>query len=231
MTPLRAVEACVFDAYGTLFDVNAAARHRRADLGDRADALAELWRAKQLQYTWLRSLMGRYADFWQVTSDALDYALAALDLRDAALRERLLDLYRTLDAYPDVAPTLERLGAAGRRTAILSNGSPAMLAAAVAHAGLADRLDAVLSVDEVGIYKPHPDVYRLAVDRLALAPARIAFVSANAWDVAGAAAFGFQAVWLNRSGGQSECLPAQPAAEIAALSEFPALLAPADGEP
>jgi 2-haloacid dehalogenase len=223
LTKLR-VDACVFDAYGTLFDVNSAARDARDLLGEQWQPLADLWRARQLQYTWLRSLMGRHADFWQVTGDALDFAMASLGLDDAALRERLMRLYLELAAYPDVAEALARLKAGGRKLAILSNGSPAMLAAAVAKAGIAPLLSAVLSVEEVGIYKPHPSVYRLAVERLAVAPERICFVSSNAWDAHAAKAFGFRVVWCNRFGQRAERIPERPDAEVDTLAALPELL-------
>src|SRR5580658_4144950 len=163
---LHLIEACVFDAYGTLFDVNSAARSAQDSLGEKWQPLAELWRSKQLQYTWLRGLAGRHADFWQVTADALDFALSTLKLEDPALRARLMNLYLALSTYPEVPDTLQRLTAAGMKLAILSNGSPAMLAAAVANAGLAGQFDAVLSVEDVKVYKPHPSVYRLACERL-----------------------------------------------------------------
>jgi len=218
------IGACVFDAYGTLFDFNAAAERCRDALGDQADPLSALWRTKQLQYTWLRSLMGHHIYFWQVTSDALDYALATLGIEDDALRKRLLDCYKTLDAYPEVKGMLEALRAAGMKTAILSNGSPDMLASAVGSAGLGDLLDAVLSVEDVGIYKPHPSVYGLAVDRLGVESARICFMSSNAWDANGAAAYGFKVVWVNRFGQTAERLPGDPAAEIVTLEALPGLL-------
>ena len=218
------IGACVFDAYGTLFDVAAAAERCRAALGDAAGPLAALWREKQLQYTWLRGLMGEHADFWQVTGEALDYAMGALSLDDRDLRVRLMDLYLALDAYAEVEPVLKRLKAAGMKTAILSNGSPKMLAAAVASAGLADSLDAVLSVEEVGVFKPHPDVYRLGVDRLGLPAAEMAFHSANAWDAAAAAHFGYRAVWINRFGQPPERMPGTPAAELDSLDGVADLL-------
>ena len=218
------IGACVFDAYGTLFDVAAAAERCRAALGDAAGPLAALWREKQLQYTWLRGLMGEHADFWQVTGEALDYAMGALSLDDRDLRAQLMDLYLALDAYAEVEPALKRLKAAGMKTAILSNGSPKMLAAAVESAGLADSLDAVLSVEEVGVFKPHPDVYRLGVDRLGLPAAEMAFHSANAWDAAAAAHFGYRAVWINRFGQPPERMPGTPAAELDSLDGVADLL-------
>jgi 2-haloacid dehalogenase len=176
-TALSGIRACVFDAYGTLFDFASAAARCRDVLGDRAGQLTALWRDKQLQYTWLRALQGRHADFWQVTGDALDFALETLGLGDPPLRARLMDFYRTLDVFPEVPAMLGQLKAAGLKTAILSNGSPDMLAAAVSKAGIGELLDAVLSVELVGVYKPHPKVYQLAVDRLAVPPAAISFQS------------------------------------------------------
>jgi 2-haloacid dehalogenase len=224
MATLTGISACVFDAYGTLFDVNAAVARCREQIGPKADQLAELWRAKQLQYSWLRSLMRRYADFWQVTGQALDYAMASVGLNDPVLRARLMDLYQTLDAYADAAPCLQRIKAAGFKTAILSNGSKAMLASAVDSAHLAPLLDAVLSVDEVGIFKPDFSVYRLVTDRLDVAPAAVCFVSSNGWDAHAAADFGFQVAWANRAGLPRENLPGTLAAEIGSLAELPALL-------
>lgn len=222
--PLSGIGACVFDAYGTLFDVNAAAARCRDALGDKAEPLAVLWRQKQIQYSWLRSLMARHADFWQVTGEALDFAMETFGLSDGHLRARLMECYRRLDAYPDAAHLLKRLKAAGMPTAILSNGSPEMLADAVDSAGLGAFLDAVLSIEAAGIYKPHPSVYQLAVDRLGVSPGRICFLSSNGWDAHGAASFGFKVVWVNRARQASERLPGVPAGEIGALSELPALL-------
>lgn len=218
------IGACVFDAYGTLFDVHSAVRRGGGALGDKADGVSALWRQKQLEYTWLRSLMGAHADFWQVTGESLDYALAAHGISDAKLRARLMDLYLSLDAYPDVAEALKRLRAGGKTTAILSNGAPKMLEAAVASAGLTELVGAVLSVEDVGIYKPDRRVYQLAVERMRVSPRRICFVSTNAWDACGAAYFGFRVAWMNRFGQQPERLPGAPAAVIGTLSELPALL-------
>ena len=218
------IGACVFDAYGTLFDVHSAVRRGGAALGDKADKVSTLWRQKQLEYTWLRSLMGAHADFWQVTSEGLDYALAANGIKDRKLRARLLDLYLSLDAYPDVADALTRLRAGGKKTAILSNGTPKMLDAAIASAGLTELLDAALSIEDVGIYKPDRRVYQLAVERMGVAPGRICFVSTNAWDANGAAYFGFQVAWMNRFGQTPERLPGKPSAVIESLNELPALL-------
>lgn len=222
------VRACVFDAYGTLFDASAATARTRDELGDRADALATLWRSKQLEYSWLRSLRGDYVDFWHVTGQSLDYALGVLGLRDPALRSRLMELYFVLDAFPDVRDALAAIKNAGLKTAILSNGSPSMLTAAVHRACLEDLLDAVISVDPVRIYKPHPTVYQLAVDRLKLPAERICFVSANYWDASGAALFGFRAIWINRAGAMPDALPGEPEHEIDSLAALPALLGAGD---
>ncbi len=221
---LAGIEACVFDAYGTLFDYASAAAGCRDLLGDKAERLTALWRDKQLQYSWLRAVQGRHADFWQVTGDALDFALEALRLREGGLRERLMNLYLTLAAFPEVPHVLRSLKAAGLRIAILSNGSPSMLRAVVDSASLGDLLDLTLSVEEVGVYKPHPKVYQLAVDRLALAPEAILFLSSNAWDAYAAAAFGLRTIWCNRYGQARERLPGAPDREIRSLAELPALV-------
>lgn len=221
---LAGARAAVFDAYGTLFDVASAAERAREALGPRWQPLAELWRAKQLQYTWLRSLMGRHADFWRVTGDALDFAMESLGIADAELRARLMSLYERLGAYPEARPALEQLRAAGLKLAILSNGAPRMLAAAAESAGLAPLLDAVISVEDVGVFKPSPAVYRLAPDRLGLWPSEIAFVSSNGWDACGAKAAGLRVAWCNRAGQPRERIPEAPDAEIRSLAELPALV-------
>jgi len=222
--PLAGVAAVAFDAYGTLFDVASAAAAAKDALGDRWAPLAETWRAKQLQYTWLRSLMGRHADFRRVTGDALEFALESLGIADDALRERLMGLYDRLAPFPEVLTVLARLRTGGIRSAILSNGSPDMLASAAGHAGIAGLLDAVLSVEEVGVYKPHPSVYRLAVERLGEPKERIGFVSANGWDAFGAKAFGLRVAWCNRTGQPRERIPLAPDAEIRDLAALPGLL-------
>ena len=221
---ISGIRACVFDAYGTLFDVHSAAARCRDDLGGKADALSDIWRQKQLQYTWLRSLMGTHADFWQVTGDALDFALAAVGLDDPPMRQRLMDLYLELDAYPEVPAMLGRLKASGVATAILSNGAPAMLDAAVRSAGLAGTLDYVLSVEDVGIFKPDPRVYQLAADRIGVAPGEICFQSSNAWDAYAASHFGFRVVWVNRFDQPPERIPGAPDRQLGDLSPLPGLL-------
>lgn len=231
------VRACVFDAYGTLFDFASAAAGCRDVLGDRMAALTTLWRDKQLQYTWLRTLQGRHADFWQVTGDALDFSLDTLGLSDPALRARLMDLYRTLACFPEVPAVLSRLKADGYATAILSNGSPSMLADVVAHNGLGPLFDHVLSVEEVGVFKTHASVYELATSRLGLAPSEIAFMSSNGWDAYAASAFGMRVFWCNRYSQRPERLPGKPDREIRSLAELPPLIArgqaarPGTGQP
>ena len=221
---LRGIRACVFDAYGTLFDYASAAAACRDVLGDKLERLTALWRDKQLQYTWLRAIQGRHADFQQVTGDALDFALATLGLADPALRDRLMNLYLKLDAFPEVPETLRQLKSGGVKTAILSNGSPMMLQAAVRSAGLIGLFDAILSVEEVGVYKPHPKVYQLAVDRLGIPASAISFQSSNAWDAYAASAFGMKVVWCNRYGQMPERLPDSPDREIKSLAALSLLV-------
>ena len=206
------VQGLLFDAYGTLFDVHSVTQAGRAVTPD-PQALSALWRQKQLEYTWLRSLMGRYEDFWTVTGSALAFACRRLGLEvSAADRQRLMDAYLALDPFPEVREVFARLR--GLPCAILSNGAPRMLAAVVDHSGLGEHLRAVISVDEVRTFKPHPAVYALGPARLGLAPDAIGFVSSNAWDVAGAKAFGFQVVWVNRQAAPFDELGVTPDLEV-----------------
>lgn len=221
---LNGVKACVFDAYGTLFDVFSVADGVRTAVGDKADAVTAMWRQKQLEYTWLRSLMRAHADFWQVTRDALDFSLDAAGHRDPAAAERLMQLYLSLAAYPEVPDVLTRLRNDGVTCTILSNGAPEMLAAAVRSAGIGPHLAAVISVEDAGIFKPAPAVYQLAVDRLGVAADEICFMSSNAWDAAGAAHFGFRVVWVNRFGQARERLPGAPVRELTSLESLPDLV-------
>ena len=223
--PLQGVRACVFDAYGTIFDFASAAERCTDALAGEAARLTALWRDKQLQYSWLRAVQSRHADFWEVTGDALDFALETLGLTEPGLRERLMQLYLALDPFPEVPEMLRRLRAAGLWTAILSNGSAEMLSAAVENAGLVGLFDHVLSVELVGVYKPHPKVYRLACDRLSLDAGAILFISSNAWDVHAASAFGMRTVWCNRYGRRRERRPGRPGREIGSLAELPPLIA------
>jgi 2-haloacid dehalogenase len=214
------VGAYVFDAYGTLFDVHAAIARHRSAAGPDADRFSEIWRTKQLEYSWTLTLAGHYADFWTLTERALDFAFARVPSVDRSLRPQLLDAYRTLDAFPDARAALAALKSQGLRRAILSNGTPGMLSTAVTAAGLAEYLDAVLSVDTVRRYKPRPEVYALATDALALPRANIGFVSSNRWDVMGAASFGFQAYWVNRAGVPDEYAEFAPLRRIGDLMEL-----------
>ena len=216
---LSDIKAVLFDAYGTLFDVHAPASRIAGDLGPDAATISDLWRMKQLQYTWLRSLMQAHAPFDKVTEDALDYALAQYGVASPDIRDRLLRLYLTLDAYPDAFAALQRLKSAGLVTGILSNGSPSMLASAVAHAGLGPMLDHVLSIESVGVYKPDPRVYRYGAETVGHEPGAVGFVSANGWDAAGAAQFGFQVIHLNRFNQPAEVLPKGPALVVGSLEE------------
>lgn len=222
--PLSGIRVCAFDAYGTLFDVNSAAARLRAELGDKVERLSATWRTKQLEYAWLRSLMGRHADFWHVTGDALDFAMAEAGIDDGTLRERLMSQYLNLDAHEDARPVLDLLRSAGLTLCILSNGAPAMLNAATSSAGMSGYLDAVLSVEEAEVFKPHPRAYRIVPDRFDVPREAVCFISSNGWDCAGAASFGFQVAWLNRAGRPPERLPAKPAAEIGELQALPHLL-------
>jgi 2-haloacid dehalogenase len=221
---IHGAKACVFDAYGTLFDVHSAVGRHRDALGDKADAVSATWRDKQLQYSWLRSLMGAYVPFWQVTREALDYAFAMHGVENGVLAEDLMGAYLELDAYPEVKSTLETLRGQGMKLAILSNGSREMLAAAVGNAGLEPLFDAVLSVEAVGIFKPHASVYQMGCDSLGVTAGEICFLSSNAWDVCGAANFGFQVAWINRFSQPAERLPGERKAMITTLDELPPLI-------
>jgi 2-haloacid dehalogenase len=220
---LAGIRACVFDAYGTLFDVASACARLDSVLEGRAQALAGLWRDKQLQYTWLRTIQGRHADFEAVTREALQHAMEALAI-PARLEARLMQGFDALDLYPEVPAVLARLRAAGYPTAVLSNGSPRMLAALLAHAGIAQLFDAVVSVETVGVFKPHPRVYQSVVDVLGVSAGAICFQSSNGWDAYGASAFGMKVVWCNRRAQVAERLPGAPDAQVATLAELPDLL-------
>ena len=219
----------VFDAYGTLFDVNAAAREAATEQAHAALAkhwpqVAANWRAKQLEYTWLRAVAGHHCDFWQVTQDGLDWALEAAGLHDPATRARLLDLYWELAAYAEVPAMLATLKARGAKTAILSNGSPTMLQAAVESAEIAHMLDALLSVESVGVFKPHASVYDLVGARFGCAKGDVLFVSSNGWDAAGAAGYGFTTAWVNRSGEPMDRMPWKPKHVLRDLTNIPKIV-------
>ena len=221
---IRNIDACVFDAYGTLFDVTAAAAHCRDELGEKWELLAEIWRTKQLNYTWLRSLMNEYVGFWQITQDALAFAMETLEIENEELKIRLLSLYEELDVYTEVSEVLHKLKARSITTAILSNGTDRMLHNAIHSAKIDGYLDYVISVDDLQIYKPHPKVYQFAVDKLSLNAENICFMSSNPWDVSGGANFGFKAVWINRFDQKQERLPGKFVAQLSSLEELPNLI-------
>jgi 2-haloacid dehalogenase len=226
MTLVASIEACVFDAYGTLFDVHAPAAQLAERVGSSAVELSKLWRQKQLEYTWLRTLMREHVDFWQVTSDALDYAMDVYGLDDTQLRGELLDLYSHLKAYPDALLCLESLAKSSMKLAILSNGTPAMLAAAAGSAGIAAHFHEVISVEEVGVYKPDSRVYARALHRLQITkPSAILFVSANPWDAQAGAHFGFQTARIDRFALPNDNLPGRPTLLLRSLADLPEVLA------
>ncbi|MCD6072194.1 MAG: haloacid dehalogenase, type [Microvirga sp.] len=210
-------KAVIFDAYGTLFDVHSAVGRHMAQVGPDAARFSEVWRTKQLEYSWVLSLAGHYEPFWTLTERALDYAFARFPSVDRSIRPLLLEAYRTLDAYPDVRPTLHALRAQGLQTGILSNGDPGMLKAAVDSANLAGDLDLVLSVDAVQVFKTSPRSYDLVLQTLSITADEVVFVSSNRWDIAGAAAFGFTPIWVNRLGLPNEYAELPANAVIASL--------------
>lgn len=196
--------AYVFDAYGTLFDVHAAVRRHAEAVGPDGQLLSEIWRAKQLEYSWVRTLMGSYADFWQLTEQALDYAFGRVPSADRAVRDKLLEAYWQCDCYPEVPFVLKALKGEGARLAILSNGTQAMLEAAIRSAALEPLLDEVFSVDQVKRFKTDPAVYEMVTTAWRIYPGKVSFQSSNRWDVAGATKFGFHTVWINRTGQADE---------------------------
>ncbi|MEQ8664403.1 MAG: haloacid dehalogenase type II [Rhodospirillales bacterium] len=219
------IDVCVFDAYGTLLDVAAAVRHESDRIGDGWQEMAAIWRTKQLEYTWLRSLMGAYTDFRTVTGDALDFAMDSTGVSDDdGLRDDLMALYDRLEAYPEVPDMLRALRSGGMRTAILSNGTKRMISSALGAAEIEDTIDRVLTVETLSVYKPDPRVYQLAVDAFETNAKRVLFFSSNAWDVAGASHFGFRVVWVNRFGHVPERLPGGPDKIVTDLSGVPAML-------
>ncbi len=212
------VKACVFDAYGTLFNLHLPSERLQAVAGDRSDALLDLWRRKQLEYTWLRTLMGRYRPFEQVTEDALRHAFATFGVDHPPLFEALMQTYWQPTPFPEVKDVLHQLRKRGLTTVILSNGSPALLKSGLKHAGLTDLLDYVLSAHTVSHFKVHPKVYQLAEDSLDLYPEELTFQSSNAWDIAGATAYGFTTVWVNRQGQPAEALDLEPHHQVSDLT-------------
>ncbi len=207
---MSAPKAFIFDAYGTLFDVHSAAGRLKGEIGPNADKLSQIWRDKQLQYTWIRALTGRHSDFESVTAAGLDFAIAAVGGIPGGVRQKLLDAYMSLDAYPEVREVLTGLKNAGARLAILSNGTPKMLEAAVQSSQIGDLLDANISIERAGIYKPSGKVYKLGVDEFGFPAAQMSFQSSNRWDISGAHVFGYRTVWINRFGQPDELLDMPP---------------------
>ena len=207
---MNKIKACVFDAYGTLFDVNAACRELSKEVGDNWEKLASLWRLRQVEYTWLRNSMDEYIDFWQITSDALDYAMETLGIKNNELREELLNLYLKLEAYPEVNDLLKKLKQRGLMTGILSNGSMKMLNSAVDNANIREYLDEILSVEECKIYKPSSKVYDLVKIKMQIGKENVLFFSSNAWDMHAASNYGFKTIWVNRFNAKLERLPGKP---------------------
>jgi 2-haloacid dehalogenase len=210
----------VFDAYGTLFDVHAAIGRFKTDAGPDAERMSEIWRTKQLEYTWTLTLAGHYAEFWTLTERALEFALARVPSVPKSLKPKLLEVYFKLDAFPDARAALHALKQKGHKTGILSNGSPAMLKGAVDAAGLGGVLDAVLSVDVLKMFKPRPEVYRLVTDHFRCKPADVTFVSSNRWDVMAGVSVGFHGLWVNRSKMPDEYLDFPPERVVSDLSSL-----------
>ena len=209
---------CIFDAYGTLFDVNAACRELSIEVGEKWEELATLWRLRQVEYTWLRNSMNEYIDFWKITENALEYAMEVLNIENKILKNKLLDLYLKLEAYPEVENILTKLKERGFKTGILSNGSDKMLESAVKNAQIENLLDEVLSVERCKVFKPSSKVYDLVNDAFKVKNNQVAFFSSNAWDMHAAANYGFKTIWVNRFNGKLERLPGKPEAIVKNLN-------------
>jgi len=217
---MNKIKVCIFDAYGTLFDVNAACRELSKEVGDNWEKLSSLWRLRQVEYTWLRNSMDEYIDFWQITSDALDYAMETLDIENNDLREELLNLYLKLEAYPEVNDILKKLKQRGLKTGILSNGSMKMLNSAVDNANIREYLDGILSVEECKIYKPSSKVYDLVKIKMQISKENVLFFSSNAWDMHAASNYGFKTIWVNRFNTKLERLPGKPIDIVRSLDKI-----------
>ena len=217
---MQKITTCVFDAYGTLFDVNAACRKLSEEVGDKWKELSILWRLRQVEYTWLRNSMNAYVDFWKITSDALEYAMESLHINNIKLRNDLLSLYLKLEAYPEVKYVLTNIKDMGLKTAILSNGNKIMLESAVKNANIKNILDEVLSVDDCKVYKPASEVYELVENKMGIKKENVLFFSSNAWDVHAASNYGFKTIWVNRFDGKLEKLPGKPNIIINSLEQI-----------
>ena len=222
------IRACVFDVYGTLLDFNSASKKLRDKIGPKSEQLSALWRSKQLEYSWLRTLMGKHADFDQITAAALDFSLSTLGIRNKELRNDLMGLFHKLEPFPEVSKILKELKSNELSVVILSNGTPHTLTVSLQQAKINFYFDEIYSIETVGKFKPHPDVYRIPCDGLGLEPKDIAFISANSWDIAGAANFGLKTIWVNRWGAKNEVLTFDPNFEIRDLTMLPELILAGD---
>ena len=216
---MKNIKAIIFDAYGTLFDVNSAAEKCRSKIGDKWESFANYWRKTQLEYTWLRSLMGRHKDFWQITEDSLDKSMQAFNI-NKAMKNELLDLYKILSPYPEVKETLEKLKEKRYKLAILSNGTPALLNELVKSNGLQNLFNDIFSIEEVKIYKPSSKVYDMPVKKYSIKNEEVAFLSANTWDVSGGGNYGFTSIWVNRNKNIFDNLDYKPKNEISGLNQL-----------
>ena len=220
---MKNIKAIIFDAYGTLFDVNSAAEKCKDKIGDKWEPFANFWRTTQLEYTWLRSLMGRHKDFWQVTEDSLDKSMKAFNI-DSSMKNELLNLYKILSPYKEVSETLKALKEKKFKLAILSNGTPSLLNELVKKNNLNDLFDDIFSIEEVGVYKPDSKVYDIPVKKYKIKRDEIAFLSANTWDVSGGGNYGYQAIWVNRNNNIFDNLDYKPTNEIKSLKELTNLI-------
>ena len=220
---MKNVKAIIFDAYGTLFDVNSAAEKCKDKIGDKWEPFANFWRTTQLEYTWLRSLMGRHKDFWQVTEDSLDKSMKAFNI-DSSMKNELLNLYKILSPYKEVSETLKALKEKKFKLAILSNGTPSLLDELVKSNNLNNLFDDIFSIEEVGVYKPDSKVYDIPVKKYKIKKDEIAFLSANTWDVSGGGNYGYQAIWVNRNNNIFDNLDYKPTNEIKSLKELTNLI-------
>ena len=216
---MKNIKAIIFDAYGTLFDVNSAAEKCKDKIGDKWEPFANFWRTTQLEYTWLRSLMGRHKDFWQITEDSLDKSMKTFKI-DSAMRDELLSLYKVLSPFKEVPETLKILKEKKYKLAILSNGTPALLNELVNSNNLDNLFDNIFSIEQVGIYKPDSKVYDMPIKKYNIKKNEVAFLSANTWDVSGGGNYGYQAIWLNRNNNIFDNLDFKPKNEIKNLSEL-----------
>ena len=213
------VKAIIFDAYGTLFDVNSAAEKCKDKIGDKWEPFANFWRTTQLEYTWLRSLMGRHKDFWQVTEDSLDKSMKAFNI-DTSMKNELLNLYKILSTYKEVPETLKALKEKKFKLAILSNGTPSLLNELVKSNNLKNLFDDIFSIEEVGVYKPNSKVYDIPIKKYKIEKNEVAFLSANTWDVSGGGNYGYQSIWVNRNDNIFDNLDFKPKLEIKNLSRL-----------